>query len=173
MLLKGRAWTFGDGISTDLIIPGRYAYLRGDLSALAKHTLEDVRPEFAAQVQPGDLLIAGRNFGLGSSREHAVLVLKQLGVSAVIAASIARIFFRNCINLGLPAIEVETAGIEDGDEIEVDLQACVLVDRTKGLRRSFSPFPTIIRMILYEGGLVPYMRKYKKFLETEGVSAHE
>jgi len=167
MLLRGRAWTFGENISTDLIVPGRYAHLRGDLPELAKHTLEDVRPEFAARVQPGDLLIAGRNLGCGSSREHAVLVLIYLGVSAVVAPSIARIFFRNCINSGLPAIEVETAGIEDGDEIEVNLQTCVLVDRSRGIHRRFSPFPPIIRAILREGGLVPYMKKYGKFLEED------
>ena len=167
MLLRGRAWTFGENISTDLIVPGRYAHLRGDLPELAKHTLEDVRPEFAARVQPGDLLIAGRNLGCGASREHAVLVLIYLGVSAVVAPSIARIFFRNCINSGLPAIEVETAGIEDGDEIEVNLQTCVLVDRSRGIHRRFSPFPPIIRAILREGGLVPYMKKYGKFLEED------
>jgi 3-isopropylmalate/(R)-2-methylmalate dehydratase small subunit len=165
MILRGRAWTFGENISTDLIIPGRYAHLRGDLAELAKHTLEDIRPEFASTVRPGDIVVGGRNFGIGSSREHAVLVLKWLGVNAVVATSIARIFFRNCINAGLLAIEMETTGIEDGDELEVDLTAHVLRDRTKSFQRSFSPLPKVMRVILSEGGVVPYIRKYGRFPE--------
>ncbi|MCL0092001.1 3-isopropylmalate dehydratase, partial [Dehalococcoidales bacterium] len=120
-MLKGRAFKFGDSISTDLIVPGRLAHLRSNLPELAKHVLEDADPTFASRVKAGDFIVAGNNFGLGSSREHAPLVIKMAGVSAILAKSVASIFFRNAINQGLPVIICDTAQIDDGDELEVDL----------------------------------------------------
>ncbi len=119
----GRAWKFGDDISTDLIAAGRYAYLRTNLPELTKHVLEDARDEFRAQVKPGDFVVGGTNFGMGSSREHAPVIIKMAGTSCVAAKSFARIFFRNCINIGLPAVRVDTDQIDDGDELELDLKA--------------------------------------------------
>ena len=120
-MLTGRAFKFGDDISTDHIIPGRYAHLRSNLPVLAAHVMEDADPSFAGRVKPGDFVVAGSNFGLGSSREHAPLVIKMAGVSAVLAKSVARIFFRNAINLGLPILLCDTDKIADGDQLEVDL----------------------------------------------------
>src|SRR3972149_351809 len=115
-MLRGKAFKFDNGISTDHIIPGRFAHLRSNLPELAKHVLEDADPTFASRVHAGDFIVAGRNFGLGSGREHAPLVIKIAGVSAVLAKSIARIFFRNAINLGLPLLVCDTDSIDDGDE---------------------------------------------------------
>ena len=120
MLLKGRAWKFGDNISTDHITPGRYYHLRSNLPELAKHVMEDADPEFPKKMKPGDFIVAGNNFGMGSSREHAPLALKIAGISAVIAKSYARIFYRNAINIGLPVLIADTDEIESMDELEVD-----------------------------------------------------
>ncbi|HEX75962.1 MAG TPA: 3-isopropylmalate dehydratase, partial [Dehalococcoidia bacterium] len=125
-MLKGKAFKFGDNISTDLIIPGKYAQLRSNLPELAKHVMEDADQTFADRVKPGDFIIAGRNFGLGSSREHAPLVIKMSGVSAILAKSVARIFFRNAINQGLPVLICGTDKIDTGDEIEVNLTTGVV-----------------------------------------------
>ncbi len=131
-MFSGTAHRFGDDISTDHITPGRLAHLRSDLPELAKHTLEDADPTFAGRVQPGDFVVAGRNFGLGSSREHAPLVIKVCGVSAILAKSVARIFFRNAINQGLPVLVCDTDAIADGDQLEVDLEAGTVRDLTSG-----------------------------------------
>jgi 3-isopropylmalate/(R)-2-methylmalate dehydratase small subunit len=163
MKLTGKAWKFGDGISTDLIAPGRLFHLRSNLPELAKHVLEDARPEFASKVEPGDFVVGGRNFGQGSSREHAPTIIKLAGVSAVIAKSFARIFFRNCINVGLPAIILDTDPIEEGDVLDVDLAAGQIVDRTKGLTFSISPLPPAMAAILQDGGLVEHITKHKGF----------
>ena len=160
MRLTGRAWTFGDGISTDHIAPGRLFHLRSNLPELAKHVLEDARPEFASQVKAGDFVVGGRNFGQGSSREHAPTIIKLAGVSAVIATGFARIFFRNCINVGLPAIILDTESIRDGDVLEVDLAAGRLVDTTTGATFSFSPLPPAMAAILNDGGLAEHIRKH-------------
>jgi 3-isopropylmalate/(R)-2-methylmalate dehydratase small subunit len=162
-MLKGRAFKFGDSISTDHIIPGRYAYLRSNLPELAKHVMEDADPEFAAKVKQGDFIVGGNNFGLGSSREHAPLVIKIAGVSAILAKSVARIFFRNAINLGLPVLICNTDGIDDGDELEVDLAGGTVYDKTKGEKLTFSRLPKVMLDILDEGGLVPYIQKYGDF----------
>ncbi len=122
-LPRGRAWLFGDDISTDHIAPGRLFHLRTDMPELAKHVLEDARPEFAGEMRPGDFVVGGRNFGLGSSREHAPRIIKIAGVGAVLAQSFARIFFRNAINVGLPVLQCDTSGIGEQDELEVDLGA--------------------------------------------------
>src|SRR3972149_4674956 len=118
-MIRGKAHKFGDDISTDLIVPGRLAHLRSNLPELAKHVLEDADPAFAGRVKPGDFVVAGKNFGMGSSREHAPLVIKMAGVSAVLARSVARIFFRNAINQGLPILVCDTSRISNGDELEV------------------------------------------------------
>ncbi|MFC1908725.1 3-isopropylmalate dehydratase small subunit [Chloroflexota bacterium] len=163
MALKGRAFKFGDGISTDHIIPGRFAHLRSDLPELAKHVLEDADTSFVSRVKAGDFIVAGNNFGLGSSREHAPLVIKMAGVSAIMAKSVARIFFRNAINLGLPVLIFNTDKINDKDELEVDLTAGTVRDVTNGSQFTFGKIPEVMLRILDEGGLVPYIQKYGDF----------
>lgn len=158
--LNGRAWKFGDNISTDQIAPGRYFHLRSNLPELAKHVLEDARADFAQNTKLGDFVVAGRNFGLGSSREHAPVIIKMVGVSAVLAQSFARIFYRNAINIGLPAIICDTAQIEDGDQIEVNLALGTVLNVTRNRRLSFPPLPDIMRDILEEGGLIRYIKKH-------------
>ena len=162
-MLKGRAFKFGDSISTDHITPGRLAHLRSNLPELARHVLEDADPTFASRVRPGDFIVAGSNFGLGSSREHAPLVIKLSGVSAILAKSVARIFFRNAINLGLPVLLCDTDKINDGDELEVDLTAGIISDVTNGNQLTFSKIPKVMLGILNEGGLIPYIQKYGDF----------
>jgi len=162
-MLKGKAFKFGDNISTDHIIPGRYAHLRSNLPELAKHVMEDADSTFASRVKAGDFIVAGSNFGLGSSREHAPLVIKMAGVSAILAKSVARIFFRNAINLGLPVLICDTGKIDDGDELEVDLKAGVIRDITNGNRLTFGKIPEIMLRILDRGGLIPYIQKYGDF----------
>jgi len=162
-MLKGKAFKFGDNISTDLIVPGRLAHLRSNLPELAKHVLEDADPTFASRVKPGDFVVGGRNFGLGSSREHAPLVIKMAGVSAVLAQSVARIFFRNAINQGLPVLICDTTRIKDGDELEVDLEAGVVRDLTAGEKLTFGKIPPVMLSILKEGGLLAYIKKYGDF----------
>jgi len=159
-VLRGKAHKFGDGISTDHIIPGRYAHLRSNLPELAKHVLEDADPAFVSKVKPGDFVVGGSNFGLGSSREHAPLVIKMAGVSAILAKSVARIFFRNAINLGLPVLICNTDKIEEGDELEVDLAEGTVRDKTNGSVLTFGKIPEVMLRILNEGGLIPYIQKH-------------
>jgi 3-isopropylmalate/(R)-2-methylmalate dehydratase small subunit len=159
-MLRGRAHKFGDSISTDHIIPGRYAHLRSNLPELARHVLEDADANFAAKVKPGDFVVGGSNFGLGSSREHAPLVIKMAGVKAILAKSVARIFFRNAINLGLPVLICDTEKIDDGDELEVDLSAGTVRDKTNGSVLTFGRIPGVMLRILDEGGLIPYIKKH-------------
>ena len=163
VILKGKAFKFGDNVSTDLIIPGRYAHLRSDLPQLAKHVMEDADPTFVEKVKPGDFIIAGKNFGLGSSREHAPLLIKMAGVSAILAKSVARIFSRNAVNQGLPVLICDTDKIDAGDEMEVNLANGVVTDLTKGIQLSFSKIPQVMLDILKEGGLIPYISKYGDF----------
>ena len=162
-MLKGRAFKFGDNITTDHIIPGRLAHLRSNLPELAKHVLEDADPNFASRVEKGDFIVAANNFGLGSSREHAPLVIQMAGVSAVLAKSVARIFFRNAINLGLPVLICDTDSIDDGDELEVDLGQGTVYDKTSGKKLTFGKLPKVMLDILDEGGLIPYIKKYGDF----------
>jgi 3-isopropylmalate/(R)-2-methylmalate dehydratase small subunit len=162
-VLRGRAWTFGDDISTDQIAPGRLFHLRTDLPELAKHALEDENPEFAKRIKPGDFVVGGRNFGLGSSREHAPRILKIAGAGAVLAQSFARIFFRNAINVGLPVLTCDTAAIAQWDDLEVDLAAGCVRDLTTGATAPFAPLPPVMRKILSDGGLVEHFRKYGEF----------
>ena len=159
-MLKGRAFKFGDDITTDHIAPGRLAHLRSNLSELAKHVLEDADPAFASRVKKGDFVVGGNNFGLGSSREHAPLIIKMAGVSAVMAKSVARIFFRNAINLGLPVLICDTDRIDDGDELEADLGKGIINNKTKKETLKFNELPDVMLSLLNEGGLIPYIKKY-------------
>jgi len=163
MRLQGKGWKFGDDISTDLIAPGRLYHLRSNLQEFAKHVLEDADPEFVKKMSKGDFVVAGKNFGLGSSREHAPTIMKIAGISAALAKSFARIFYRNAINVGLPVIECDTDKIEEGDELEVDLEKGKVINRTKGIELTFSPLPLIMRKILDDGGLLSHIQKYKDF----------
>ena len=162
-MLKGRAFKFGDNISTDHIIPGHLAHLRSNLPELAKHVLEGADPTFSSRVKAGDFIVAGFNFGLGSSREHAPMVIKIAGVSAILAKSVARIFFRNAINLGLPEVICDTTLIDDRDELEVDLVHGTVKDITNSNQLTFSRIPEIMLHILDEGGLIPYIQKHGDF----------
>ncbi|MEE9564460.1 MAG: 3-isopropylmalate dehydratase small subunit [Candidatus Hydrothermarchaeaceae archaeon] len=163
MILKGRAWKFGDGISTDHIAPGRYFHLRTNLPELAEHVLEDADQEFAKKVKKGDFIVADKNFGMGSSREHAPRIIKIKGVSAVLAKSFARIFYRNAINIGLPAIQLDTSGVDEGDELEIDLEAGVVLNKTRDSKLSFNPLPDVMVKLLEDGGLVEHVKKHGGF----------
>ena len=160
-MLKGKVFKFGDNISTDHIIPGRLLHLRSNLPELAKHVFEDIDPTFAERVARGDFVVAGKNFGLGSSREHAPLVIKVSGVSAVLAKSVARIFFRNAINIGLPVFICDTDKISDGAELEVDMEQGLINNLTSKTQLTFNKIPEVMLRILDEGGLIPYIKKYK------------
>jgi len=161
--LQGTAWKFGDSVSTDLIAPGRLFHLRSNLQELAKHVLEDADPEFARKMSPGDFVVAGHNFGLGSSREHAPAIMKMAGIACVVAESFARIFYRNAINVGLPAIQCRTNDIREKDVLEIDLEEGVVVNKTRGTRVAFRPLPPVMRTILEDGGLLPHIRKHWDF----------
>ena len=160
MIMKGRAWKFEDNISTDLIAPGRFFHLRSNLPELAKHVMEDARTGFSSMISKGDFIVAGENFGLGSSREHAPTIIKISGINAVLAKSFARIFYRNSINVGLPAIICDTSAIDEGDELEIDMVKGFVIDKIKNLKLAFPPFPSLMNKILTEGGLVAYIKKY-------------
>jgi 3-isopropylmalate/(R)-2-methylmalate dehydratase small subunit len=160
MKKTGKAWKFGDNISTDLIAPGRLFHLRSNLPELAKHVLEDARSDFPSLLQEGDFVVAGENFGQGSSREHAPTIIKMAGARAVLAKSFARIFYRNCINIGLPAIMCDTDQINEGDELHLSMSDGFIEDRTTGVRLSIPPLSPTMRRILDEGGLVAYIKKH-------------
>ncbi len=160
-MLKGGVFKFGDDISTDHIAPGRLIYLRSNLPELAKHVFEDADPIFAKRVKSGDFVVGGKNFGLGSSREHAPIIIKMSGVSAVLAKSFARIFFRNAINIGLPVLICDTDKINDGDQLEVDLEKGIINNLTNKAQLNFNRIPQVMLRILNEGGLIPYIKKYK------------
>lgn len=162
-ILKGKCWKFGDDISTDHIAPGRLFHLRSNLPELAKHVLEDADPGFASKMSPGDFVVAGSNFGLGSSREHAPTIIKMAGVSAVIAKSFARIFYRNAINVGLPVVILDTDKINVSDELELDLQAGVLKNITQNEEYKFPALPPSMTKILSDGGLVEHIKKHGGF----------
>ncbi len=159
-VLVGNAITIGDDVSTDDIIPGRFAHLRSDLPELAKHALEDRLPGFHGRVKPGDVLVGGRNFGLGSSREHAPVVIRMAGVSAILAKSVARIFYRNAINQGVVVLVCDTSEIRDGDELEIRLDEGVVVNHRTGGTINCGRMPPLMSRILAAGGLVPYIRQH-------------
>ncbi len=160
-MIRGKAWNYGDDVNTDFILPGIYLELT-DPEEMGRHAMEGIDPGFVGKVQPGDVVVGGRNFGLGSSREHAPIALKHSGVSAVIAEGFARIFYRNATNLGLPALECPNVSkeIKTGDTVEVDLvEGTIIVNGTKTL--SFVPVPEFMMRILAAGGLREYIKKNK------------
>lgn len=160
MRVKGRAWKYGDHVDTDVIIPARYLNT-SDPAELTQHVLEDLDPEFRKKMKPGDIIVAGENFGSGSSREHAPLAIKASGVSCVIAKSFARIFYRNAINIGLPILEAPEAveRIDTGDELEVDFSKGEIKNLTKGETYTAKPFPEFVMEIIRAGGLVEYTKR--------------
>ena len=160
MKVEGRAWKFGDNVDTDLIIPARYLNV-WDKALLAEKCFVDLRPGFKEEVKAGDVVIGGSNFGCGSSREHAPLAIKTLGVGAVIAKSFARIFYRNAFNIGLPILESEeaAAAIEEGDTVTVDFTTGEIVNRVKETRYFAKPIPDFMREIIQAEGLVAYIKK--------------
>jgi len=159
--LHGRAWKFGDNVDTDQIIPARYL-VTADPAELGRHCMEDADPEFVKKVRAGDVIVAGRNFGCGSSREHAPLAIRGAGVSAVIAKSFARIFFRNSINLGLPLFETEAADrIEQGDELELDPATGEIRNLTRNETHRAKPLPDFAREIMAAGGLMAWVARKK------------
>jgi len=166
MMIRGKVWKFGDDISTDLIIPGKYKFKTIDLDELAKHAMEGADPSFASKISKGDIIVAGKNFGCGSSREQAPLVLKHAGIAAVVAKSFARIFYRNAINIGLPVVESKDAfdKISEGDVVEVDLQNGILKVEKTGEVLRFKPIPDFLMTILNDGGLVEHYKKRGKFI---------
>ena len=160
MKVSGTAHTYGDNVDTDVIIPARYLNT-SDPRELAQHCLEDLDPAFAANVKPGAILVAGRNFGCGSSREHAPLAIKACGVSCVIAATFARIFYRNALNIALPILEcpAAAAAVKAGDAREVDFDTGVIVDATSGETFRAEPFPPFMQELIAAGGLAAFLRK--------------
>jgi len=163
--ILGRAWKYGDGVSTDLIMPGKYKFKTIDPMELAEHAMEGIDPEFSKKVKRGDIIVAGWNFGCGSSREQAPLALKHAGVGAVIAKSFSRIFFRNSINIGLPIVESPDIfeETEEGDLIEVDLDGGLVRNLSKNKSFSVKPLPGFLLRILQDGGLVEHFRRRGKF----------
>ena len=161
--ITGRVWKYGDDVNTDVIFPGKYTYSISDPQEMAQHALEDLDPNFAQQVQPGDIIVAGKNWGCGSSREQAVICLKEAGVGAIVARSFARIYFRNCINQALPIVMCDAVdGVESGDEITIDFVAGT-VTAPQGVY-TFPPLAPEVMEILESGGLIPYVRRR---LETQ------
>lgn len=156
----GTSFKYGDNVDTDVIIPARYLNTP-DAKELALHCMEDIDAEFVSQVKPGDVMAAGWNFGCGSSREHAPLVIKTCGVSCVIAKSFARIFYRNAINIGLPIMECEAAAdaIEAGDTVSIDFDTGIITNETKNETYQAQPFPEFIQKIIAKGGLMPYLKE--------------
>jgi 3-isopropylmalate/(R)-2-methylmalate dehydratase small subunit len=153
-----RAWKFGDDINTDVITPGRYT-VTTDRKRLGQIAFIEYRPEFAKKVQKGDVIVAGNNFGCGSSREHSPVAIKAAGISAVIAKSFARIFFRNSINIGLPLFVCEEADtIDDNDDVEIDIKTGEVHDKTKGITLKAKPLPEFMQRIVEKGGLVNFLR---------------
>lgn len=160
MEAKGRVFKYGDNVDTDVIIPARYLAIQ-DRKELASHCMEDIDTSFVGRVKDGDIMVAGKNFGCGSSREHAPMVIKEAGISCVIAETFARIFFRNAINIGLPIIECREAseGIQAGDEVEIDFDSGLIKDVTTGRSFQGTPFPAFMQKIINAGGLVNYINE--------------
>ncbi len=160
MILKGKVWKFGDNIDTDAIIPARYLNT-SDPHELAKHVMEDADREFPSKVGAGDMIVAGANFGCGSSREHAPIAIRAAGIQAVVAKSFARIFYRNAFNIGLPIFESEEApgGIREGDEIEIDADGGAIRNITKGEEYAAKPIPPFMQELIAAGGLIEWTKK--------------
>jgi 3-isopropylmalate/(R)-2-methylmalate dehydratase small subunit len=161
MRLEGKSIKLGDNINTDFIISGRYKFSITDMKELAKHIMEDIDPAFPSKITPGNsFIVAGSNFGMGSSREQAPLVIKEAGLNAVLAKSFARIFFRNGFNIGLPLIETDTDKIDEGDALEIDLDKGIVKNVTKNIELAIKPLPVFMQELLREGGILKYYKKY-------------
>jgi 3-isopropylmalate dehydratase small subunit len=160
MKMNGKVWKFGNNIDTDAIIPARYLNTT-DSKELASHCMEDADPEFAGKVEPGDIIAAGRNFGCGSSREHAPIAIKAAGVACVIAHSFARIFYRNAFNMGLPILECPegAARIDTGDELELDLDEGIIINLSKKEKYRAQAIPPFMQKLIQAGGLMEYVRE--------------
>ena len=166
-IISGRVWKYGDNVNTDVIFPGKYTYTISDPAEMPQYALEDLDSNFAVAVRPGDIIIAGKNWGCGSSREQAVTCLKESGVGAIVAESFARIYYRNCLNAALPALICAEAveAIEDGQQIDIDLAT----GEIRGAEGTFSfpPIPEAVMGIFEAGGLVPYTRKRLETIRKE------
>ncbi|MDD5281899.1 MAG: 3-isopropylmalate dehydratase small subunit [Candidatus Omnitrophica bacterium] len=161
MILEGKSVKLGDNINTDFIISGRYKFAITDLSELAKHIMEDIDPNFPQKITRGQsIIVAGNNFGMGSSREQAPLVIKEAGIVAVLSPQFARIFFRNSFNIGLPLIETDTSKIDESDQLQIDLDNGLVKNLTKGMDLKIRPLPKFMQALLAEGGIVNYYKKY-------------
>jgi len=163
MALKGNAHKFGDDVNTDYIISGKHKFKTLNMKELASHLMEDIDPDFYKKIKEGDIIVAGENFGCGSSREQAPLVIKYAGIPAVIAKSFARIFFRNGINVGLVLLEANTDEIETGDSLEIDVEKGIVRNLSKSAEVKGSPLPAFMIDIINEGGVVNYIKKNKEF----------
>lgn len=163
MKIKGVSYKLSDNINTDIIISGRYKFAISDIKELSKHIMEDMDPHFYRRIKPGkSIIVAGHNFGMGSSREQAPLVLKTAGIIAIVAKSFARIFYRNSFNIGLPLIEVDTNKIREKDKLEIDIKKGVLRNLTKKESLKIGSLPKIIQRLLSDGGIVKHFKKYKR-----------
>ena len=164
-IIRGRVWKYGDNVNTDVIFPGKYTYTVSEPAEMLAHALEDLDPSFASGVKPGDIIIAGKNWGCGSSREQAVTCLKEGGLGAIIAESFARIYYRNCLNAALPALICSEAvqTIQDGEQIEIDLDKGE-IRTSKGIYM-FNPLPEVVREIFDAGGLVAHTKKRLEILD--------
>lgn len=168
MRAEGTAIKLGDNINTDFIISGRYKFAITDMKELAKHIMEDIDPDFPKKIIPGkSVIIAGSNFGMGSSREQAPLVIKEAGIVAVLARSFARIFYRNSFNIGLPLVEIDTLNFSEGDSLEIDFDNGKIRDLTKNTEFMIKPLPDFMQALLKEGGIVNYYKKYGKLPEVK------
>lgn len=167
MILEGKSIKLGNDINTDFIISGRYKFSITDIKELAKHIMEDIDPNFPSKIVPGkSVIVAGSNFGMGSSREQAPLVIKAAGITAVLAKSFARIFFRNAFNIGLALVETDTDKIEENDSLQINLDKGIVRNLSKNTELKARPLPGFMQELLKEGGIVNYFKKYRKLPEV-------
>jgi len=160
MQIKGKVIRLGDDINTDLIISGRYKFSITDMKELAKHIMEDIDPDFPKKIIPNEtIIVAGKNFGMGSSREQAPLVIKEAGILAVVASSFARIFYRNAFNIGLPLVEADTSNLLEGDILSLDLDKGRIINASRNIELTIKPLPTFMQTLLKEGGIVNYLKQ--------------
>jgi 3-isopropylmalate/(R)-2-methylmalate dehydratase small subunit len=161
MVLMGKAFKFGDDVNTDYIIPAKYKAMAKDMGEMSQYLMKEIAPDLVRRIRPGDFLVAGYNFGCGSSREAAPLVIKENGISAVLAHSFGRIFFRNSINIGLPVVECDTDMIAEGDLLNLDLERGRLENSTTGQSIAMKPMPEFFKHIINEGGILNYLKAHK------------
>lgn len=166
MNIQGQAILLGDNINTDFIISGRYKFSITDMKELSKHIMEDIDPEFPKKLRPGEsIIVAGENFGMGSSREQAPLVIKESGIVAVVAKSFARIFYRNGFNIGLPLIQADTSKIKEQDELSIDFESSILEDKSQNLKINIQPLSVVMHKLLADGGIINHLKKHQGKLE--------